>query len=118
MAEAGFWVVWGLPTTGREREALAALRDSIQYFHNLQRDGRIERSDVAVLRPQSTELGGFILLQGSRQQIDALRRDNDFQRWLNHSQLVADKFGVVDAWVNEGLSEAFELYEDALKRLD
>jgi hypothetical protein len=118
VAEAGLWVVWGVPARGREKQALALLKDTMQeYLHDLSRDGKIERFDVAILKPQTSELGGFILIQGSRQQIDILRADNDFQRWVNHVQMVADKFGVVDAWVGDGLSEAIGLYEDALRRL-
>ena len=80
--------------------------------------GRIERFDAAVLQPQSTELGGFILIQGSKQQINALRTDVGFQQWVTQIQLVADRVGIVDAWVNDGLGAAFELYEEALRKLD
>ena len=38
----------------------------------VEQDGRIERYDTAILKPQPHELGGFVLLQGSRQQIDTL----------------------------------------------
>ena len=34
---------------------------------------------IAILKPQTTELGGFILIQGTQEQIDSLRRDEDFQ---------------------------------------
>ena len=119
MAEAGFWVAWGIPTRGRERQALDLLKHSTtDYLEHLVRDGRIERFDTAILKPQSTELGGFILIQGTKPQIDALRSDHDFGRWVTQVQLVADKVGIVDAWVNQGVTEAIDLYEDALKRLD
>ena len=81
-------------------------------------EGRIERFDTAILKPQSTELGGFILIQGTQQQIDALRGDHEFGRWVTQIQLVADKVGIVDAWVNQGLPDAIDLYEEALERLD
>ncbi|MDT5011373.1 MAG: hypothetical protein QOH57_2990 [Mycobacterium sp.] len=117
MAEAGLWVVWGVPARGRERQALQVLRDTMNdYLDGLQRDGRIERFDVAILKPQSSELGGFILIQGTRQQIEVLRGDNDFQVWVNQVQMVADKMGLIDAWVDEGLSHAFSLYEEAIRR--
>jgi hypothetical protein len=118
MAEAGFWVAWGIPARGRERQALDLLKETPRYLEHLVQDGRIERFDTAILKPQSTELGGFILIQGAAAQIDALRRDNDFQRWVSQVQLVADKVGIVDAWVNDGLGEATDLYEDALRKLD
>jgi hypothetical protein len=119
MAEAGFWVAWGIPTRGRERQAIDLLKHTTTgYLEHLVRDGRIERFDTAILKPQSTELGGFILIQGTKPQIDALRGDHDFSRWVTQVQLVADKVGIVDAWVNQGLTEAIDVYEDALKRLD
>lgn len=119
MAEAGFWLAWGIPARGRERQALELMRSSIAgYLGQLTRDGLIERFDTAVLKPQSTELGGFVLIQGSNDQLDALRRDTAFQQWVTQIQLVADRVGIVDAWVNDGLGEAFDLYEDALSKLD
>lgn len=117
MAEAGFWVAWGIPARGREVRALDLLKESTSgYLDRLVEDGRIERFDTVILKPQTTELGGFFLLQGSQQQIDTLRRDGDFQVWVNRVQLVADRVGMVDAWVNDGLSDAVERYEQALRK--
>ena len=119
MSEAGVWVSWGIPTRGRERQALDLLKNSItQYLDDLVADGRIERFDAAILKPQTTELGGFILIQGTYEQIDALRTDQGFQTWATQVQLVADKVGIVDAWVGDGMGEAFALYEEALRTLD
>ena len=119
MSEAGVWVAWGIPTRGRERQALDLLKNTVTgYLERLSREDRIERFDAALLKPQSTELGGFILIQGSHAQIDALRTDRDFQTWVTQVQLVADKVGMVDAWVGDGLSDAYALYEKALHKLD
>lgn len=119
MSEAGVWVSWGIPARGRERQALELLKSSMTgYLDRLKQDGHIERFDATVLQPQSTELGGFILIQGSKQQINALRTDSGFRQWVTQIQLVADRLGIVDAWVNDGLGEAFELYEEALRKLD
>ena len=118
MSEAGIWVAWGIPARGRERQALDLLRETASgYLDTLRDAGRIERFDVAILRPQSTELGGFILIQGSKGQVEALRTDHEFEVWLTRVQLVADRVGVVDAWVGDGLSEAIDLYEDAIAEM-
>src|SRR6478752_6171012 len=117
MAEAGGWIAWGIPARGRETQALDLLKDTTTgYLDGLARDGRIERFDTAILKPQSTELGGFILIQGTQQQIDDLRHAVDFQTWATQVQLVADRVGIVDAWVDEGLSDAIGLYEAALRK--
>jgi hypothetical protein len=117
VAEAGLWVAWGLPTNGRETQALDLLKETTTgYLARLVHEGRIERFDTAILKPQTMELGGFILIQGTQPQIDTLRRDDDFQVWVNQVQLVADRVGMVDAWVDEGLSEATDLYAQALRK--
>jgi hypothetical protein len=116
MAETGFWVAWGLPTQGREKQALDLLTESRGYLERLTQDGRIERFDIVILRPQTTELGGFFLIQGTQEQIDTLRRDSEFEVWVNRVQLVADRVGIVDAWVDEGITEASDLYEQALRK--
>ncbi|HKH50393.1 MAG TPA: hypothetical protein VKA77_01095 [Mycobacterium sp.] len=116
MAEAGFWIAWGLPTQGRERQALDLLNETRRYLAQLAEDRRIGRFDIAILKPQTTELGGFILIQGTQGQIDSLRRDEDFQVWVSRVQLVADRVGIVDAWVDEGLIEATGLYEQAFRK--
>jgi hypothetical protein len=116
MAEAGFWIAWGLPTQGREKQALDLLNETRGYLAGLAEERQIERFDIAILKPQTTELGGFILIQGTQSQIDSLRRNDDFQVWVNRVQLVADRVGMVDAWVGEGLSEATDLYEQALRK--
>jgi hypothetical protein len=116
MAEAGFWVAWGLPTQGRERQALDLLNETRGYLDRLARDGQIERFDIAILKPQTMEMGGFILIQGAQEQIDSLRHDAAFQVWVNRVQLVAGRVGIVDAWVDEGLTEATDLYEQALRK--
>ena len=116
MADTGFWIAWGIPARGRETHALGLLEKSLSGFlEELVRDGRIERYDTAILKPQPHELGGFVLLQGSRQQIDTLSRDADFQSWLNQIQLVADHVGIADAWVGDGIAEAMDRYRDALR---
>ncbi len=79
MAEAGFWVAWGIPTQGRERQALDLLNETRGYLERLAHDRQIERFDIAILKPQTTELGGFILVQGTQEQMDALRHEEDFQ---------------------------------------
>jgi hypothetical protein len=116
MAEAGFWVAWGLPTQGRERNALDLLNESRGFLGRLAQDRVIERFDIVILKPQTTELGGFFLIQGTQEQIDALRHDADFQVWVNRVQLVADRVGIVDAWVDEGITEAADLYAEALRQ--
>jgi hypothetical protein len=74
----------------------------------LQQEGRIERFDVAVLNPTGGDLGGFIMLRGTAEQIDSTRRSEEFQRLQNRVQLIADGLRVIDAFVDEGLAQVMD----------
>ena len=118
MAKVGFWIVWGIPARGRERQALEAVREATRELENLQQEGRIEHFDMVVLRPQNIDFGGFCLISGSREQIDSLRNDDDFQRWVLRLQMLSDKLGVMDAWVDKGVPIALRLYDEALRKVE
>ena len=79
------------------------------------RSARIERFDAAILKPRGSEIGGFVLIQGTQQQIDDLHDDARFETYAHQVQLIADRVGIFEAWVGDGLGEAFGLYEDALR---
>jgi hypothetical protein len=114
MAEAGLYIGWGEPTRGREKAALNEFNDSMQYYGRLQQDGKIERFDVVVLMPGGSEAGGFIMVRGTAQQIDALRRDDEFLDRLNRVQLIVDGLRVSDAWVDDSLVQQMTRYDKAV----
>ena len=70
MAEAALFIGWGEVARGREKRALDVYSDSLSTGR-LQQEGRIERFDVAVLNPTGGDLGGFIMLRGTAEQIDS-----------------------------------------------
>jgi hypothetical protein len=111
MAEAALCVAWGAPARGREKVALDVFNESLQYWGRLQQDGRIERFDVAMLAPSGGSFGGFILARGTAHQLDALRRDAEFQEILNRVQMIVDNVLVNDAYVDEGLAQLVGVYE-------
>ena len=118
MAEAGLFIGWGVPVRGREKRALDLFNGTMEYYGRLQQDGKIERFDVAVLSSHGSDLGGFALMQGTAQQIDSLRRDEEFQQWVTRAQLIVEQFGVVDALVDQGLGQAISRYQNELGQLD
>lgn len=63
-----------------------------------------------LLEPHGGDLGGFALLRGSREQLDAVRAGDDVQRVNTRAALVVDRFGFVDAHVGDGLGRQMALY--------
>lgn len=114
MAEAGLYIGWGTVVRGREKAALDVFNESMAYYGRLQQEGKIENFDVAILNPTGGEAGGFILLRGSEQQIDALRRDEEFQEMLNRVLLIAEGLRITDAIVDGALTTQITRYEKVI----
>lgn len=110
MADAAIFIGWGEPARGREAKSLEVFNEAVQLWGKLAQDGRIESFDVALLEPHGGDLGGFALLRGSREQLDAVRASDDVQRVNTRAALVVDRFGFVDAHVGDGLGRQMALY--------
>jgi hypothetical protein len=111
MAEAGLYLGWGTVARGREKAALGIFNESMQYYGRLQQEGKIESFDVAILNPTGGDAGGFILLRGTAQQIDSLRRDDEYQELLNRVQMIVDGLRITDAIVDEGIAQQITRFE-------
>jgi hypothetical protein len=118
MAEAALFIGWGMPIPGREKHALEVFIESMQHCRYLQQEGRIECFDVAVLAQIGGDLGGFIMVRGTKEQIDTVRRSEDYQRLINCVQLIADGLRVTDAFVDEGLAQLVNKYQIWFGELD
>jgi hypothetical protein len=117
MAEAALCTTWGDVRPGREKLALEVYNETLQYWARLQQDGRIERFDVAVLGPTGGDLGGFILVRGTAQQIDSLRRTDEYLELTQRVQMIADRFRITDAFVDEGLAQVMGQYQKVVDEL-
>ena len=116
MAEAALFLGWGMPARGREKAGLEVFNESIQYWGRLQKEGQIESFDVAILQPHGG-LGGFVLLRGTAQQIDSIRRSKEFRMLVDRVTLRVDQLEISDAFVDEGLAELMGEYQDEVGKL-
>lgn len=114
MADAGLFIGWGQVVRGREDRALGVFNETLELYGQMQSDGRIESFEVCLLEPHGGELGGFELLRGSEEQIDAVRRSEDFERVLTKASLVVDDLGVVGTAIGEGLARAMAIYQEEI----
>jgi hypothetical protein len=117
MAEAGLFIGWGEPVTGREAKGLEVFAEALAYYGKAEQDGRVESQEVVLLGPHGGDLAGFILVRGSDAQIAALRAEDDFERIIARAGLVVRNVGVVDASVGDGVQNAVGLYQAAVADL-
>lgn len=117
MADSALFIGWGLPVRGREAKAIAVFNESVQYWSNLQQQGKIESLEVALLEPHGGDLGGFALLRASPEQLASLKASEDFQRSLARAGLIVENLGVVQANLGQALIAQMAMYQQQIGEL-
>jgi hypothetical protein len=117
MAEAGLFIGWNLPVRGREEKAVQVFGETMAYWASLEEDGKIEGSQAAFLRPHGGDLGGFMLIRGTREQMAAVQQEEEFNRFITRAGLVVDGFGVVPVFLDDGVAEQMQLYQEMVPQL-
>ncbi|MDQ3630687.1 MAG: hypothetical protein M3417_05315 [Actinomycetota bacterium] len=82
----------------------------MRFYTEAQERGEIAGFEVVLLEPHGGDLGGFFLLRGEAEQLDGLRRDDDFRRLSARAGLVVEGFGVVNAHAGAALAEQMAIY--------
>jgi hypothetical protein len=113
MANRVLVISWGTPVRGREERGLEVFDEAIGLFGKMQQDGRIERFDVVLLRPNG-ELNGYIELHGSAEQLDAVRRDEQFERNTAQAALVVDGLRHTEGITDDEIARQMGLYREAV----
>jgi hypothetical protein len=111
MADAAVFIGWGQVVRGREKRAVKVFNESVEYWGQLQGEGRIEDFEVVLLTPHGGDLQGFALLRGSEEQIRSLSADEEFQRRVQRADLIVESQGVVNAVIGEGIARGMAQYE-------
>jgi hypothetical protein len=117
MAEAGLFIGWGDPITGREAKGLEVFGEALAYYGKAEQDGRIESHETVLLAPHGGDLAGFILVRGSEAQMAALRAEDEFERLNTRATLIVQNVGVIDAALGDGLEAAIGVYQAAVTDL-
>ncbi|HLM84630.1 MAG TPA: hypothetical protein VK272_00425 [Solirubrobacteraceae bacterium] len=116
MADRVLFIGWGMSVRGREERGLEVFNEAIGFYGRMQQEGRIEKFDVVLLAP-NTDLGGYIELQGSAEQLAALRESEEFRRTLADASLIVDDMRQIEGFTNEGVAREMALYQESIARV-
>jgi hypothetical protein len=117
MADFGLFIGFGAPVRGRERQAIEGFNAVFEYNTRLQQEGQIESFETVLLEPHGGELGGFILLRGTQDQLVRIRTSDEFQRHITRGLLTVENVGVVGASLGGQLMSLMTLYAEQLAEL-
>jgi hypothetical protein len=116
MADSVLFISWGESIPGREERGLEVFNEAIGVYGRMQQDGRIEAFDVVLLAPNG-DLGGYIELHGSSEQLAAVRQDDEYRRVLSDATLVVKEMRVIEGSTGEGIARDMALYQEAIAKV-
>lgn len=116
MADRVLFIGWGAAVRGREERGLEVFNEALGLLGRMQQDGRIEGFDVCLLEPND-ELAGFVLARGTADQIDAVRRDDEFLRSTADATLIVDRLRHIEGYTNEGIAGQLAIYQEAIAQV-
>jgi len=117
MSDDALFIGWGEVVRGREEKAVEVFNETVQYYGQLQQDGKIESFAPYFLAPHGGDLGGFVLLHGEREQLDEIVRSEEFERLQARVTMIVDRAGTVQAITGEALARAMGQFQEATKDL-
>jgi hypothetical protein len=113
MADRVLFIGWGVPVRGAEERGLEVFNEALGLAGRMQQDGRIEGFDVVLLEP-NTDLGGYLMIRGSAEQIAGVRADDEFRRNTADAQLIVDNLRHIEGYTAEGIATQMALYREAI----
>jgi hypothetical protein len=116
MADRLLFIGWDVPVRGREERAVEVFNDSVGYYGRLQQEGRIERFDVAFLLPHGG-MGGYFALQGSAEQLNAVREDAEFRRIMTDANVSVEGISILNGLVGQGIADQMAMFQEAIAKV-
>jgi hypothetical protein len=116
MADRVLFIGWGDTIPGREERGLEVFNEAIGICGRMQEEGRIEKFDVVLFDP-SGDLGGYIQMHGSAEQLAAARLDEDFRRNTVDASLVVNRLRHIEGSTNEGVARDMALYQQSISKV-
>ncbi len=117
MADAGLFIGFGQSVRGREAKSLEVFNEGLAWFAQQQRSGAFESFEAVLVNPHGGDLGGFILLKGTGEQMATLPGNEEFQRLITRAGLVVEGLGVVPAVVGDGVGRQLAAFQAAIGEL-
>jgi hypothetical protein len=117
MAGEALFLGWGPVVRGRELKAFQVFRETVEYYGQLQQEGKIDSFEPVLVAPHGGDLGGFVLLRGERGKLDEVRSSEEFERLLVRAASVVDNVGAINAVTGESLAQGLSRFQAASEEL-
>ncbi len=116
MASGGLFVTWRDTKPGRESLAAELYVSTLSFYQSKVGDGTIESFEPVLLHRHAGDLNGFFLIRGNRAKLDEWRHSDEFLQWTLRATYCLDGFGVIDAYVQEGVNKVMQTWAQNLPK--
>jgi hypothetical protein len=117
MADYALFIGWGSVVRGREQTSLQVFQETVEFWSEAERDGRIDGFEPFLLEPHGGGLAGFMLVYGDRAALNELRASEEFDRIVIRASAVVDELGVVTAFAGEALGRQLGRFQETAGEL-
>ena len=114
MADSLLFIGWNRAVPGREQQALDLFGKVMEYYGQLQTDGKIESFEPILLIQHGGDLNGFVLMKGDRKKLDEVQREETFINYSIEAGYCLQGFGMVDGVTGERLTETFSKWSELI----
>jgi len=117
MAGDALFLGWGPVVRGRELKSLEVFQEALEYYGQLQQEGRLESFEPVLIGPHGGDLGGFVLARGERKALDEIAASPEFRRLSVRAAAVIENLGIMPAYTGEALAEQLAGFRTASEEL-
>lgn len=113
-ANAGLIMFWSRVAPGYEARANALWEDVLGFMARKASKKEIESFEPAVVDATGSHLNGFMIVRGELDQIEALRRDEDYKKMTAKADYVLMGFGIAPLHIGKSLMERMQLWRSEI----
>ena len=110
MADSALFIGWNRSVAGREQQAMNLFMNVMEYYGQLQGEGRIESFEPVILAAHGGDLNGFVLIRGDEAKLDEIRREEAFLNNVIEANFCLEGFGVIPGYIGDGVTKVFSLW--------
>lgn len=118
MGDHAHVTAWNGIRTGRERQAMALWVDAVDFYEKAKANSLIDDYEVQLFMPTGGALpAGMILLYGSEDQVDAIRRNTDRMRLQTRAGMLLDGLTETQAIRGAAVLEGIGTFNEVIAEL-
>jgi len=114
MAGSVLFVGWNRGVPGREKQALDLFAKGMEYYGQLQADGKIESFEPVMLAQHGGDLNGFVLIKGDREKLNEVQREEAFKKFSLEAAYCLQNFGIINGVIGDKLTETFSKWSELI----